>query len=52
VVSALAQRVAWLPSVAREHHHGWWWWVAAVGFAVAAWSWRDPVARRPVRSRG
>lgn len=52
LVAALAQRVPWLPSIAGDRHHDRWWWLAAVGVGVAAWSWRDPVRRRPVRSRG
>lgn len=52
LVSALAERLAWLPAISRDQHHGWWWSVAAVGVAAAAWQWRDPAARRPVRWRG
>lgn len=45
VVTGLAQRYTWLPTVLSERHHERWWFVAATGIVVTGRSWRDPAAR-------
>ncbi len=40
-VSALAQRLTWLPSVGRPERSSLWWLVAALTWATALWSARD-----------
>ncbi|MET1049227.1 MAG: hypothetical protein ABWZ55_06315, partial [Acidimicrobiales bacterium] len=42
VVSALAVRLSWLPSIGMTEDAGRWWQVAAVAGAVAVWQSRDP----------
>lgn len=43
LVAALAERFSELPSLMGDAHHERWWWVAIVGWAVGAWSSRDPM---------
>lgn len=42
VISSLAFRFHQLPSLMSEEVHGRWWLVAASGWLVTAWTWRDP----------
>lgn len=42
VVSSLAFRFHQLPMLTIIEHHGRWWLVGLAGWAVAAWTWRDP----------
>ncbi|MGH9085287.1 MAG: hypothetical protein ACRDYW_07520 [Acidimicrobiales bacterium] len=42
LISSLAYRFHDLPALLDNPHHERWLWVAAVGWAAAAWSWRDP----------
>jgi hypothetical protein len=54
VITALAFRWQWLPSLGLVHHHARWWIPAAVGAAAAVFTSRDPAARPhlvPVRTR-
>src|SRR5438132_725342 len=41
-ITSLSYQWPGLPGVAREPGHARWWWVTAAGFALAAWSSRDP----------
>lgn len=43
LIGALAERYRQLPPLLAGAHHGRWWWVALVGWAVAGWTWRDPM---------
>ena len=45
VVTALASRYAWLPRLGAAEQHDRWLWVAALGWAVTAWTSRDPAER-------
>lgn len=45
VISSLAVRFTQLPSLMGEEAHGRWWLVAAAGWTVGAWTWRDPAHR-------
>ena len=42
LISALAYRFHRLPALTDSPVHERWWWLAAAGWALAAWSWRDP----------
>ncbi len=46
LVTALAVRFPWLPSLAGGPHHSRWLGLAAIAWAVTVWSTRDPAARR------
>lgn len=43
LVASLAHRFSQLPTLMSGVHHERWWWVAIVGWAVAGWTWRDPM---------
>lgn len=45
VVTALAQRITWLPSLAGGPTHGRWLWVAAASWSWVCWTSRDPATR-------
>jgi len=45
VISSLAYRFEQLPSLMGGEAHGRWWLIALVGWAVTAWTWRDPARR-------
>lgn len=42
VISSLAFRFDQLPSIMSDEAHGRWWLIALAGWAVTAWTWRDP----------
>ena len=46
VISSLAYRFQQLPSLMGGEAHGRWGLIALVGWAVTAWTWRDPARRR------
>jgi hypothetical protein len=43
LVASLAHRFSQLPTLMSSVHHERWWWVAIAGWAVAGWTWRDPM---------
>lgn len=45
MISSLSYRFHQLPSLMDGPHHGRWWVIAIVGWALAAWTWRDPARR-------
>lgn len=49
LITSLALRYPWLPSLGQPQNHDRWWWVAAVAWAGVWWTVRDPAARRPGR---
>lgn len=42
LTSTLAYRFHRLPMLTDSPVHERWWWLAAAGWAVASWTWRDP----------
>lgn len=45
VISALSVRLHQLPSLSGSWRHERWWWAVAAGWALTAWTWRDPARR-------
>lgn len=45
LISSLAYRFHDLPALMSATHHGRWWVIGLAGWAIAAWTWRDPARR-------